>query len=99
MAQKKSDPKKVKVAQGKKITRKKEKELEKKPGGSNTGKYKNVKKSSFAGGAGGTSPYSFPINTIKRARNALARAHFAPNPEGIRQAVYKKWPQLKKKNK
>lgn len=99
MARKKSSQKKVQVAKGKKITRKKEKALEKKSGGSNTGRYKNVKKSDFAGRAGDTSPYSFPINTLKRARNALARAHYAPNPEGIRKAVYRKYPQLKKKTK
>lgn len=87
----------VTVAKGKKISRKKEKELEKKPGGSNTGRYKNVSKTDFAGRAGGTSSYSFPINTLARARNALARAHFAPDPEGIRRAVYKKYPALKKR--
>ena len=92
---KKSESKKVKVARGKKITRKREKKLEKMPGGSNTGRYKRVKKKDFAGAAGGSSPYSFPINTLKRARNALARAHFAPNPAGIRRAVYKKYPQLR----
>lgn len=97
MAERKKKPtKKVKVARGIKVTRTKEKKLESIPGGSNTGRYKKVSPKDFAGKAGGTSPFSFPINTLKRARNALARAHFAPNPEGIRKAVYKKWPQLKK---
>jgi len=96
MAKKKSSAKKmVNVAKGVKITRKREKELEKKPGGSNTGRYKHIASSDFAGAAGGSSPFSFPINTLDRARNALARAHFAPNPDGIRRAVYKKYPQLK----
>lgn len=89
--------KKVTVAKGKKVKRGVEEKLRSKPGGSNTGKYKNVPASEFAGKAGGTSAYSFPINTLKRARNALARAHYAPNPSGIRRAVYKKWPQLKKR--
>lgn len=97
MALKKKKPqKKTKVAKGITITRKKEKKLEDIPGGSNTGRYKRVSPKDFAGKAGGTSPFSFPINTLKRARNALSRAHFAPDPEGIRKAVYKKWPQLKK---
>ena len=90
--------KKVTVAKGIKIPRKKEKKLESKPGGSNTGEYKKVKKSEFAGSAGGTSPYSFPINTLKRARAALAYAHNAPDPAGIRRKVYAKYPQLKKES-
>lgn len=87
--------KKVSVAKGKKISRAKKKKLEKKPGGSNTGEYKNVKSSDFAGAKGGSSKYSYPINTRKRAIAALAYARHAPNPEGIRQAVYKKYPDLK----
>ncbi len=91
--------KKVRVAKNVKISRKKEKKLEKKPGGSNTGKYKNVSKKDFAGSAGGSSPFSFPINSLKRARAALAYAHNAPDPEGIRRKVMAKYPQLKKKKK
>jgi hypothetical protein len=97
MAVKKKPKKKVRVAKGVKISRAKEKKLEKKPGGSATGEYKNVKKSDFAGKAGGTSPYSYPINTLKRARAALAYARHAPDPAGIRRAVYKKYPELKKR--
>ena len=67
----------------------------KKPGGSNVGEYKRVKKSSFAGPAGGAPAGSFPINTIARASSALKLAHNAPNPAGIRNAVYKKYPSLK----
>lgn len=89
--------KKVKVARGVSVPKGKEVALKKKSGGSSTGKYKNVSPKAFAGKSGGTSPFSFPINTLARARNALARAHFAPNPEGIRAAVYKKYPQLKRK--
>lgn len=90
--------KKVVVAKGVKLKRGKEEKLSRKPGGSNTGKYKKVAPKDFAGRAGGTSAYSFPINTLARARSALAYAHNAPNPGGIRKAVYKKYPQLKKKN-
>jgi len=90
---------KIKVAKGVSLPRGKEEKLREKPGGSNTGKYKNVAKSDFAGKAGGTSPYSFPINDKSHARNALSRAHFAPNPEGIRKAVHKKYPELGSKKK
>jgi hypothetical protein len=96
----KNSKRKVPVAKGKKISRAKEKKLEAKPGGSNTGEYKNVSLKDFAGKAGGTSPYSYPINTLKRAQSALKLAHNAPNPEGIRKKVYAKWPELRKdKNK
>jgi hypothetical protein len=85
--------KKITIAKGIKVKRGVESKLKKKPGSGSVGKYKSV--SSFAGPAGGSSKGSFPINTLKRARNALARAHFAPKPSGIRNAVYKKYPGLK----
>jgi hypothetical protein len=88
--------KKITLAKGVKAKRGEEEKLREKKGGSNTGKYKNVKPKDFAGKSGGTSPYSFPINTIAHARNALARAHLAPDPDGIRAAVYRKFPELKK---
>jgi hypothetical protein len=91
--------KKVQVAKGKKISKAKEKKLEKKPGGSNTGEYGNVKASEFAGKAGGTSPYSYPVDSLARAKSALKLAHNAPNPEGIKEFVYKKYPELRPKNK
>lgn len=89
--------KKTKVAKGVSLPKGKESELRKKPGGSSTGKYKHVSKENFAGKSGGTSPYAFPIDTLAHARNALARAHFAPRPEGVREKVYKKFPALKKR--
>lgn len=71
-----------------------------KPGGSNVGK------KTFADGSKRTGPYvgtsggapkgSYPIPDIKHARAALSLAHHAPNPEGIKAAVYKKYPELKK---
>lgn len=85
----------VQVARGRKITREKEKEMEKKPGGSNVGEYKSVDPSDFAGAAGGAPKYSYPINTKKRAKSALKLAHNAPNPEGIKRKVMKKYPELK----
>ena len=89
--------KKVKVARGVKVPRGKLSAIRKKRGSSSAGKYKNVAPKSFAGKSGGASKYSFPIDTLARARNALARAHFAPNPAGIKAAVYRKYPQLKKR--
>lgn len=91
--------KKVVVARGVKVARGQEEKMREKKGSSNAGKYKTVKVKDFAGSAGGASKYSFPINTLARARNALARAHFASNPAGIKAAVYKKYPSLKKKIK
>lgn len=96
MANKKKE---VTLAKGVKVTRGTEKKLRAKKGSSNTGKYKHVKPKDFAGAAGGASAYSFPIPDLAHARNALARAHFAPNPEGIRNKVYKMYPQLKKRAK
>ena len=69
-------------------------EIKKKPGGSNVGKYKGVK--SFAGPSGDAPAGSFPINTRKRAKAALAYAHNAPKPSGIRAAVKRKYPDLGK---
>jgi hypothetical protein len=89
--------KKVKVAKGVSLPRGKESELRKGKGSGSAGKYKTVSPKEFVGKAGGASKYSFPVNSIKRARNALARAHFAPNPEGIKAAVYRKYPELKKR--
>lgn len=89
--------KKVTVAKGVKVTRGKEEEMREKKGSSNAGKYKDVSPKSFAGKSGGAAKFSFPIDTEARARNALARAHFAPDPEGIKSAVYKKYPGLKKR--
>jgi len=41
----------------------------------------------FCGPEGGSCSTSFPINTPGRAHSALGRAHFAPNPEGIKACV------------
>lgn len=89
----------VSVAKGVKIPKKKKKQLEDKPGGSNVGEYENVKPSDFAGSAGGAPKYSYPIPTVEKARSALRLAHNAPNPEGIKKKVYNKFPQLRPKKK
>mgnify|MGYP003657873882 FL=1 len=69
-----------------------------KPGGSNAGKYKNVPKGSFCGPAGGAPKGSFPVNTRKRGESAIKLAHNAPNPDGIKACVYRKYPDLKPKS-
>ena len=89
--------KKVTVAKGVKVKRGAEEKMRSKKGSSSVGKYKTVAPKDFAGKSGGADKYSFPINTLARARNALARAHFAPNPGGIRAKVYSKYPELKKR--
>ena len=68
----------------------------KKPGGSNVGEYPRVKSEDFAGPSGGAPKGSYPINTIERGRSALKLAHNAPNPQGIKDAVYRKYPSLRK---
>ena len=73
-----------------------ESKMKKKAGGSNVGKYKSVSTKEMAGPAGGAPKGSFPINTKKRAKAALAYAHNAPKPAGIRAAVHKKYPDLGK---
>lgn len=61
-----------------------------KPGMS--GAYKH-KSSSYAG-----PEHTFPIGDMAHARNALARAHFAKNPDSIKSKVYAKYPGLKKRH-
>ena len=91
--------KSVKIGKNLSVARGKETKLQKKPGGSNVGKYKDVSKKSFAGPSGGAPKGSYPINTRKRAKAALAYAHNAPNPSGIKAAVHRKYPSLGKKGK
>ena len=88
-----------KISKGTSVSSKKMAEDKKKPGGSNVGEYKNVKSKDFAGPSGGAPKGSFPINTKARAKSALKLAHNAPNPAGIKKAVVKKFPSLKKKSK
>lgn len=93
----KKSEKKVTVAKGVKVPRGTESKMRAKKGSGSAGKYKTVSPKKFAGASGGANKYSFPIDTLARARNALARAHFAPNPEGIKAKVYRAYPQLKKR--
>lgn len=91
--------KKVTIGKGLKVAKGKESKMKQKPGGSNVGKYKNVSKKEFAGPSGSAPAGSYPINTRKRAKAALAYARNAPNPSGIRKAVHKKYPSLGKAKK
>ena len=63
--------------------------IREKPGESNAGKYNT--KGPYAG-----PDKTFPINTTARARNALARANNAKDPEEIKRKVYENYPTLKK---
>jgi hypothetical protein len=65
--------------------------IREKPGESSAFSYKT--KGPFAG-----PDKTFPINTEKRARNALSRAHFAKNPESVKSKVYSEYPGLKKRH-
>jgi len=69
-----------------------EERMRNRKGGSNYGKY-DGKNMDFAGPAGGAPPRTYPVTTDSgaldkgRVRAALAYAHNAPNPEGIRRGV------------
>lgn len=91
--------KKVVIAKGKEEAAKEVRKAREKPGGSNVGTYKKVAPKDFAGTAGGAPKGSYPINTEKRGRAALAYAHNAPDPAGIRAKVHAKYPGIGKKNK
>lgn len=67
-----------------------------KAGGSNVGKY-SKSEGPFAGPSGGAPKGSYPIGSKARGKSALKLAHNAPNPAGIKAAVYRKYPDLKKK--
>lgn len=92
-------PKKTVVAKGVKLPKGRVTKIRKNPGSSNVGEYKGVSKGSFCGAAGGSSKYSYPVNTKKRAHAALAYARNAPNPEGIKRCVKSKYPSMGKSSK
>jgi len=84
---------------GTKLTKDYIKEAKKKPGGSNVGKKTfasgKPRKGPYVGPSGGAPKGSFPIPDKKHAKSALALAHNAPNPAGIKAAVHRKYPTLK----
>lgn len=73
-----------------------------KPGGSNVGKKTfadgSKRTGPFAGPAGGAPKGSYPIPDLKHAKAAIKLSGHAPNPEGIKAAARRKFPQLKKKH-
>jgi hypothetical protein len=75
----------------------KERKARTKPGGSNVGDYDSVSKGDFCGPEGGAPSGSYPVNTEKRAKSALKLAHNAPDPDGIKSCVYRKYPHLASK--
>jgi len=77
------------------MTQTKKRLARKRKGGSNAGKYPNVATKNFAGPSGGAPAGTYPINALARARSALQLAHNAPNPGGIKRAVYRKYPSLR----
>lgn len=91
--------KKEVIAKGVEEAKSKVKKAHESAGGSNVGKYKNVKPTEMAGTAGGAPKGSYPINTAKRAKAALAYAHNAPNPAGIKAKVHAKYPNIGKSAK
>ena len=84
----------TKIGKGMSLKRGEASKLRKKPGMGSVGRYKEVAKKDFAGPKG-----TFPLNDKAHARNALARAHFSPNPGKIRAAVHKKFPSIGKAKK
>lgn len=57
--------------------------------------YTRLSPANFAGGENHAPHYTYPIETLEKARRALAEAHFAPHPEAIQREVYCRWPELK----
>lgn len=94
-AQKKKEEKSDRtiIGKGMSLKRGKAEKLREKKGMSSVGKWKDVPKKDFAGPNG-----TFPIFDLAHARNALARAHYAKNPEAIKRKVYAKYPALKKRH-
>lgn len=67
-------------------------EIRNKPGGSNVGKSRKTSgpnEGPFVGPSGGSPKGSFPVTNEKQAKAALSYSRNAPNPSGIKNAVYK----------
>lgn len=82
-----------KITRTMRVSPSREKELQNREGGGNIGDYSNISDENFAGTNCGL-PGAYPMDTMERARAALAYAHYAKNPDCIRKQVYKKWPSL-----
>lgn len=68
--------------------------IREKPGMSGAYKHEGTKEGKKYAGP----KHTFPIGDIAHARNALARSHFAKNPESVKSKVYKEYPGLKKRH-
>lgn len=70
-----------------------------KPGGSNVGKKTfasgKPRTGPYAGPSGGAPKGSYPIPDKAHGKSAIKMSGHAPNPEGIKSAVYRKYPELK----
>jgi hypothetical protein len=67
-------------------------DIRSKPGGSNVGKDRKTSSAGegpFVGPKGGAPAGSFPVTNERQARAALSYSRNAPNPSGIKNAVYK----------
>ena len=64
----------------------------------NKGKFPEIKKriGPYVGSSGGTSKGSYPIPDKAHAISVLRLLGHVPNPQGIKDAVYRKYPELKK---
>lgn len=75
----------------------------KKPGGSNVGKKTfasgKPRTGPYAGPSGGAPKGSYPIPDKAHAKAAIKMSGHAPNPAGIKSAVYRKYPDLKPEDK
>ena len=75
------------------------KEARKQPGGSNVGKKTfasgKPRTGPYAGPSGGAPKGSYPIPDKAHAKAAIKMSGHAPNPGGIKSAVYRKYPELK----
>lgn len=71
----------------------------KQPGGSNVGKKTfasgKPRTGPYAGPSGGAPKGSYPIPDVGHAKAAIKMSGHAPNPAGIKSAVYRKYPELK----
>ena len=75
----------------------------KQPGGSNVGKKTfasgKPRTGPYAGPSGGSPKGSYPIPDKAHAKAAIKMSGHAPNPAGIKSAVYRKYPDLKPEDK
>lgn len=75
----------------------------KQPGGSNVGKKTfasgKPRTGPYAGPSGGAPKGSYPIPDKAHAKAAIKMSGHAPNPAGIKSAVYRKYPDLKPEDK